>query len=113
MSLRLGKWCGLVLTTLAALTIGATPTAAQEPDAAALYRQHCRTCHGGKGVPSQSMLTVYPGLKALADSGAFAKLPADSIVAAMQHGRGGQMKSFSSVLTSEQMTAIAKYVKTL
>jgi mono/diheme cytochrome c family protein len=103
----------LALATLAALTVGATQTAAQEPDGAALYRQHCRTCHGGKGVPSQSMLTVYPGLKALADSGAFAKLPADSIVGAMKHGRGAQMKSFATVLTAEQMAAIEKYVKSL
>ena len=110
---RLGKSCVLVLATLAALGIGVTRAAAQQPDGAALYRQQCRTCHGAKGVPAERMQMLYPELKALADSGAFSKLPADSIIAAMRHGKGTHMKSFGDALSAEQMAAIAKYVKSL
>jgi mono/diheme cytochrome c family protein len=113
MSFRSGKGHALALAALTALTIGATRAAAQDPDGAGLYRQHCRTCHGVKGVPSERMRTLYPELKAMADSGAFAKLPTDSVKAAMRHGRGTHMKSFSDVLSAEQMEAIAKYVKSL
>jgi mono/diheme cytochrome c family protein len=88
----------------------ATPAVAQAPDGAALYKQHCKACHGVKGIPSKQMLTIYSGLKALADSGAFAKLPSDSVVAAMQHGRGTSMKAFGDVLTADQMAAVAKFI---
>jgi hypothetical protein len=59
------------------------------------------------------MLTFYPALKALADTGAFAKLPTDSVIAAMRHGKGTTMNTFTGVLTPEQMTAIATFIKTL
>ena len=112
MNLQSGKWNGLIVGTILALTLGAVTAAAQEPDGAALYRQHCRACHGATGVPTQRMLTLYPELKTLADSGALAKLPKDSIMAAMRHGKGTRMKSFA-LLSNEQIEAIAKFVKAL
>jgi mono/diheme cytochrome c family protein len=113
MSSRLGKGAALIVGVTLALTAGAARGAAQEPDGGALYRQHCRACHGAKGVPPQRMLTIYSELKPLADSGAFAKLPADSIIAAMRHGKGTRMKAFTEELSADQMTAIAKFIKTL
>jgi mono/diheme cytochrome c family protein len=59
------------------------------------------------------MLTFYPALKALADTGAFAKLPTDSVIGAMKHGKGTGMKAFADVLTHEQMEAVAKFIQTL
>lgn len=111
--MRLRKWEALIVAAMLGLTLGAAPASAQEPDGAALYKQQCKACHGGKGVPSKQMLTIYPKLKTLADTGAFAKLPTDSVIAAMRHGKGTTMKAFGDVLTSEQMAAVAKYVKTL
>ena len=111
--MRSGKWKGLVLAAVFGLMLGATPAVAQEADGAALYKQHCKACHGAKGIPSKQMLTIYPGLKALADTGAFSKLPKDSVIAAMRHGRGTSMKAFADVLTHEQMEAVAKFIKTL
>lgn len=113
MNLRSGKWERLIVATVLGLTLGAVTAAAQEPDGAVLYRQHCRACHGAKGVPPQRMLTLYPELKTLADSGALAKLSQDSLIAAMRHGKGTRMKSFADVLSADQMEAIAKFTKTL
>ena len=113
MNSRSGKWKALIVAAVFGPILGATPAVAQEPDGGALYKQHCRACHGVKGIPSGHMLKIYPGLKALADTGAFAKLPTDSVIAAMRHGRGTSMKAFADVLTSEQMAAVAKFITTL
>ena len=113
MNVRSGKWTAGMLAAVFGIMLGAAPAAAQEPDGAALYKQHCKACHGAKGIPSKQMLTIYPGLKTLADSGAFAKLPTDSVIAAMQHGRGTSMKAFADVLTPAQMAAVAKFITTL
>jgi mono/diheme cytochrome c family protein len=83
-----------------------------EPDAAALYKQHCRSCHGAKGVPPARMVTLYPELKTLADSAEQAKMTEASIVAVMQRGKGKDMKSFTDKLSPAEMAAVAKYVKT-
>jgi mono/diheme cytochrome c family protein len=86
---------------------------ATEPDGAALYRQNCRSCHGLKGVPPARMLTLYPTLKTLADSTEQAHLTEASIVAVLQHGKGKDMKSFADRLSPAEITAVAKFVKSL
>ena len=94
-----------------------TPTtqtpASGEPDGAALYRQNCRSCHGAKGIPSETMRASYPKLPNLADSTLQAHLTTDSIVAVLQHGKGKDMKSFAAKLSPAEMAAVAKFVKTL
>ncbi len=113
MNARLGKWQGCVFAAILAVTWGAAAAAAQVPDGPALYQQHCRACHGAKGVPSQRMLSLYPKLKTLADSAFLAKVSTDSIVAVLRHGEGRDMKPFADKLSAEQMAAVAKFVKTL
>ena len=110
--------CTLATVFAVALTVGTSVAAAQaapaqEPDGAALYRQHCRTCHGMKGVPTQRMVGLYPELKTLADSAFQAGLSVDSITAVMRRGAGRDMKSFTEKLTPEEMAAVARFVKTL
>jgi high-affinity iron transporter len=95
------------------LTIGTRTAAAQAADGAALYRQHCRTCHGATGAPSQRMVGLYPALKSFADSTTLASISADSVVSILKKGQGKDMKSFTGKLTPDQMTAVAQYVKTL
>jgi len=95
------------------LAVGTRAAAAQSPDGEALYRQHCRTCHGGKGTPTQRMVGLYPTLKTLADSALLAGLSVDSIVAILKKGAGKDMKSFSEKMTPDQMAAVAQFVKTL
>ena len=95
------------------LTIGTRAAAAQAPDSgAAVYRQHCRTCHGATGTPTQRMVGLYPKLKTLSDSALMAGLSIDSIVNVVRKGRG-DMKPLADKLTADQMTAVANYVKTL
>jgi mono/diheme cytochrome c family protein len=113
MSLRSGKWGAVVVGAILALGLGVARAAAQEPDGADLYRQQCRSCHGAKGVPPQRMMSVYPGLKTLADSTFMAKFSVDSIVAVLRHGAGRDMKPFGDRLSPAQMTAVAKFVKGL
>lgn len=94
------------------ITIGSRVAAAQAADGQAVYRQHCRTCHGATGTPSARMLGLYPKLKTLSDSALMASLTVDSIVNLVRKGRG-DMKPLADKLTADQMTAVANYVKTL
>jgi mono/diheme cytochrome c family protein len=97
---------------LAALVLGAPGVAAQAPDGAALFRQHCRACHGAAGVPSQGMMTMFPGLKALSDTAFLAARSEDSIVSVLRHGVG-KMKAFQDKLSPDEMAAVARFVKSL
>jgi mono/diheme cytochrome c family protein len=101
----------VVCATLGA-GFGAPRQAAQEPDGAALYKRHCRTCHGSEGVPSARMLTLYPNLKSLADSAYQATLSVDSIVAITRTGVG-DMKPYADKLSPAEIEAVATYVKSL
>ncbi len=103
----------VVAGLVVALTAGARVGAAQAPDGAALYRQHCRTCHGARGTPSARMQGLYPKLVSLADSSLPTRLSADSIVHLLVNGAGDDMKSFSEKLTRPEMVAVAEFVRTL
>jgi len=99
-----------VLGLALALPIG---LAGQAPDGQALYREHCRTCHGTTGRPTQRALDQYPKIPRLSDSIFMSKLSQDSIVALLEHGKGKDMKSFKDKLTPAEMVAVAQYVRTL
>ncbi|HUL49364.1 MAG TPA: cytochrome c [Gemmatimonadales bacterium] len=102
----------LIVAVVVALACAVRTGAAQGPDGAALYKQHCKSCHGAKGIPPANMRTVFPELKTLADSGKFAAIPLDTIEAVLRKGKG-HMRSFQGTLKPEEMAAVAKYVKTL
>jgi len=112
MKTRAARALTVTAATLASV-LCASVASAQGPDGAALYQQHCRACHGAKGVPPQRMLTIYPGLKTLADSAFMAKLSTDSIAAVIKHGSGKFMTPFGDKLSAEEIAAVAKFVKTL
>jgi mono/diheme cytochrome c family protein len=96
----------------ASLTLGAHAAAAQTPDGATVYRQHCRTCHGATGKPAARMVSLYPNLTTLSDSALMAGLTVDAIVNILKKGQG-DMKPFAEKLSAAEMTAVAEYVKTL
>jgi mono/diheme cytochrome c family protein len=98
--------------TILAVGFGAPGLQAQEPDGAALYKQHCRTCHGTQGVPSARMVSLYPKLRSLADSTYLATLSTDSIAAVTRSGVG-DMKPYADKLSPAEIEAVAQYVKTL
>lgn len=95
------------------IALAPSRAAAQAPDGAALYRQNCRTCHGLKGIPPRSMVTVYPNLKAIGDSAFLRARSVDSIIAVLRNGAGRDMKSFANRLSPEEIAAVAKFVKSL
>ncbi len=98
----------------AALFACAAPTlAAQAPDGQALYREHCKECHGAAGRPTKQALGKYKDIKAF-DAAFVAARSDDSVVAVLKRGvkDGKEMKSFKEKLTPEEMLAVAKYVRT-
>ena len=109
------KRVALALTAgvIISLAAGTRVAAAQAPDGVALYRQHCRTCHGARGTPTQRMMGLYPDLKTLADSALLAGLSVDSIVTVIKKGVGRDMKPYADKLSPEEMAAVAQFVKTL
>lgn len=102
----------LGLGVLCAAALAVPAAAAQTPDGAALFRHHCRACHGAEGVPSQGMLGMFPGLESLADSAFLAARSDDSLVQVLRNGAGA-MRSFASKLTAEEMVAVARFIRTL
>ena len=102
----------LAIAVALVLPLGVQNAVAQAPDGQALYREHCRSCHGGTGVPTQRMVTMYKDLRAF-DSTFLAGRSEDSIVVVLQRGAGRDMKAFKEKLTPEQMHAVAAYLRVL
>lgn len=88
---------------------------ASPPDGQALYREHCRTCHGVAGKPTDFARRAYKRIPTLADSAFIAHRSQDSIVAILTRGAGDgkDMRSFKNLLTHDQMVAVAQFVRTL
>lgn len=102
------------LMGLAALLACATTTlAAQGPDGAALYREHCKECHGAAGRPTKQALGKYKEIKTF-DAAFFAARSQDSVLAVLKRGvkDGKEMKSFKEKLSADEMVAVATYVRT-
>ena len=86
--------------------------AAQAPDGAALYRTHCRACHGARGTPTREMQSMFKGLAVLSDSAFLAARSADSIVRVLEKGLRA-MPPFKERMTKPEMVAVAEHVRTL
>lgn len=99
---------GVLLVTGAASTLRA-----QAPDGAALYREHCKECHGAAGRPTKQALGKYKDIKAF-DAAFLAARSDDSVLAVLKHGvkDGKEMKSFKEKLSADEMAAVVKYVRT-
>lgn len=91
--------------------LAATTDQAQEPDGKALYREHCRSCHGANGVPPQRARDEYEHIATFADSVFMARRSDDSLVAVIRRGTGKDMKSFREKMSAEEMRAVAQYIR--
>lgn len=87
--------------------------AAQEPDGQALYREHCKECHGAAGRPPKTAVAKYKDVKTF-DAAFFTGRSDDSIVAVLKRGvkDGKEMKSFKEKLSADEMVAVTKYIRT-
>jgi len=104
---------GRLLGSCLLLACAGPTLAAQAPDGAALYREHCKECHGAAGRPPKQARDKYKDVKAL-DAAFLAGRSDDSLVAVLKHGvkDGKEMKSFKEKLTPDEMAAVTKYVRT-
>ena len=95
------------------LVFAAGAARAQAPDGAALYRQHCRSCHGANGVPPERAREQYEHIATLSDSLFQARRSDDSLMAVLRRGVGRDMKSFSAKMTADEMHAVVAFLRTL
>ena len=108
---------GMALLTLLIACAGAascsrSAPAAERVDGGALFAQACARCHAADG--SGGLPTVANGPKPidLTDAGWQRARSDVEIVAAIRNGRGA-MPPFEDVLTSEQITSLGSYIRTL
>lgn len=97
------------------LGAGASRVLAQAPDGQALYREHCRSCHGANGVAPERAKAQYPRIPTLSDSAFMASRSDDSVLTVLKRGsrRSHDMESFSGKMTEPEMRAVIAYVRTL
>jgi mono/diheme cytochrome c family protein len=97
---------GVMAFMLAAATI-------QAQDGKTLYEANCKKCHGVIGIPPKTIQKKYEKIPFFNAEFA-AKVSDDSIVKVLtKGGKTDDMKSFKDVLSHEEMTAVAKYVREL
>ena len=95
------------------LALAAGAARAQSPDGQALYRQHCRSCHGANGVPPERAREQYEHIATLSDSLFQARRSDDSLMAVLRRGVGRDMKSFSAKMTADEMRAVVQFLRTM
>ncbi len=97
-------WQRLSKLALAGLVMTASPALAAEPDAPALYKEHCAECHGADRLGRQGPALLPQNLKRLRKKRA---------VGVIAKGRPAtQMPSFDETLDKAQMAALASYIFT-
>lgn len=94
-------------------SLSAQQETGQDAPGKALYLEYCKTCHGVLGVPSKLMVKRFEKIPNLTEAGFLSARSDDSLVVVMKKGIGGNMKSFADKLSSEEMRAVAMYIRTL
>ena len=91
---------------VAAAVLCLVATSARAEDAKTLYSQKCASCHGasGKGDTAMGKKLGAPDLTKIKDSEA-------QVVAAITNGKPPKMTPYKDKLTTDQIAALAKYVK--
>lgn len=103
----------LLLSALFLFASGAsTPAFAQTVDGKPIYDEHCRECHGVRGVPPHAMQVKYDNI-ATFNAAFIRRRSVDSLVRILTNGKGDNMKPFKGKLSKDEMTAVAAYVREL
>ena len=96
-----------------ALAVSASAAHAQAPDGKTLFEANCKKCHGVLGTPPKAIQKKMDKIPTL-NAEFLTKVSEDSIVKVLTKGGNSEdMKSFKDKLTTEQMAAVAKYVREL
>lgn len=93
--------------------LAVSSTHAQDASGKALYLEHCKVCHGVGGVPAKLVARRFAKIPDLTDPMFLENRSDDSIVVVLQRGVGRDMKSFTDKLTTDEMRAVAAYVRSL
>ncbi len=104
------KLKSLALSAVFGVVAAGTLAAQQPVDAAALYAKTCASCHGAQGTPSPAMAHAMAGIPDF-KAASMESVPDSVLVGAITNGKGRMMASYKSRLTTEQIAALARYVK--
>lgn len=85
----------------------------QDVEGKALYLENCRACHGVVGVPTKQAAKKYEKIPNLTDPAFWVRRSDDSVMVVLRKGVGRDMKSFSEKLSTAEIVAVTKYVRTL
>jgi cytochrome c6 len=96
----------LAVVTIAALVTA--PLASAAADGKALFEAKCAMCHGKDGVAK----TVAKGSANFNDAKWQEATKAEAIATVITDGKG-KMKGFKDKMSGDEITAVAKYVKTI
>jgi mono/diheme cytochrome c family protein len=106
----------LLTAGIVAVTLAASPVAAQTPaapDGAQLYTRNCASCHGATGAPSAAMLRSMPALPDFSNARTMAALADSTLVNVITNGKGRAMPAYRTRLTPEQVRLIVAHLRTL
>lgn len=99
----LSIWLKLALAA-SFFAIAADMARAQQPDAAALYREHCVACHGEQRLGGMGPALLPESLQRVK--------PAEASAVIAQGRQATQMAGFADKLSAEQIGALAKWIYT-
>jgi cytochrome c6 len=102
------KKLALMLAAVAVVAVVSTPAAQAAADGKALYDAKCAMCHGKDGVAKP----MAKGSANLNDAKWQEATKAEAIQTVITDGKG-KMKGYKDKMSSEEITAVAGYVKTL
>ena len=99
---RMGRWLKAWLPLVLLAIAGAVCPAMAEPDGAALYAQHCASCHGANRLGGTGPALIPEAL---------ARLKRDAALATIANGRAAtQMPAFADQIDEAERTALAEYI---
>jgi mono/diheme cytochrome c family protein len=111
--MKMLRFCSITFASLALLALLPRLLEAQAaPDGKALYEKFCKSCHGpAGGQPSPAMVKSMK-VMSVTEPVLLAKFSADSLVMVLEKGTGTSfMKPYTGKMSREEMTALAKYLK--
>ena len=101
----------LVFGVLFAASGAIASASAQGADGKAVYDANCKKCHGAAGTPSEAIKKMSPKIAEF-NAAFFAKRSDADLEKQITEGKD-KMKPFKDKLKSDEIAAVAKYIRTL